>query len=142
MNKQQKIFNILAKAQEPRKVELSLVEDVARLVGVTAGDASMSLQRLRRAKELADKIFSLKDDLIPLIKEAESLPAQSHIAQVEGFLAETNLIKSKMNQVEKLGIDPSSIKYYDQLIKTANAIESAFKEVKDIDKELKREINR
>lgn len=138
----QRIFNILA-SQETRKVELGVAEDVSSLAGNGFGEASMALQRLRRAKELADKIFSLKDDLAPLLKEAQSIRAEAAMNEIEGFLSDVEKTKSKVNQSAKeLGIDSSSIKYYDQLVKNAASIESAYKQVQGIDKALNREINR
>jgi uncharacterized phage infection (PIP) family protein YhgE len=142
----QNILNKLHKftsAQKPIKVEFGVAEDVASLAGNGFGEAGVALQRLRRAKEVADKIFSLKDDLAPLIKEAQSIRAEAAMNEVEGFLADFDKLKSKISQAAKeLGIDPSSIKYYDQLAKNASSIESAYKQVQGVDKALSREINR
>lgn len=140
---QKRVFNLLASAQEPMKVEFGLSQDVDSLAGQGFGDASMALSKLRRAKQLADKIFSLKDDLAPLLKEAQSIRAEAAMNEIEGFLSDVEKIKSKVSAATKeLGVDSSQIKYYDQLIKNAMAIENGYKEVKGIDKDLNREINR
>ena len=142
----QNILNKLHKftsAQEPIKVEFGLSQDVNSLAGEKFGYASFALSQLRRAKQLADKIFSLKDDLAPLLKEAQSIRAEAAMNEIEGFLSDVEKIKSKVSAATKeLGVDSSQIKYYDQLIKNAMAIENGYKEVKGIDKDLNREINR
>jgi len=74
MNKQQKIFNILAKAQEPRKVELANLEQLKdAFLKRFKKHADTRDNVLARVRELASEVGNLEREAVALNNEIDKI---------------------------------------------------------------------
>lgn len=99
MNKQQKIFNILAKEQKPMKVELSLVSELITHV-------QESKERIKSLRSAEVKLFNIFDEAERLAKDLN--------AEYGFALSLENVIDKSISRVEEaakeIGLDLNSIK--------------------------------
>ena len=102
----QRIFNILA-SQEPRKVELSIIGDIQTLIGKWSAVRSKTTQTidqyeasLERAAALLKEVVASREFLMDMYVRGES----------------EILLGKIRSEAKNLGIDPSEIKEYKELI--------------------------
>ena len=104
---QKRVFNLLASAQEPMKVELSIIGDIQTLIGKWSAVRSKTNQSidqyedsLNRASSLLKEIVASRDFLMDMYVSGKS-----------------EILLGKIRSEEKiLGINPSEIKEYKELI--------------------------
>ena len=106
MNPIQRIFNILA-SQEPIKVELSIIGDIQKLIGKWSAVRSKTTQTidqyeasLERAASLLKEVVSSREFLMDMYVRGES----------------EILLGKIRSEAKSLGIDPTEIKEYKELI--------------------------
>ena len=104
---QKRVFNLLASAQEPIKVELSIIGDIQKLIGKWSAVRSKTTQTidqyeasLERASSLLKEVVSSREFLMDMYVRGES----------------EILLGKIRSEVKNLGIDPTEIKEYKELI--------------------------
>jgi hypothetical protein len=106
MNPIQRIFNILA-SQEPRKVELSIIGDIQKLIGKWSAVRSKTTQTIDQYEASLERAASL-------LKEVVSSREFLMDMYVRG--ASEILLGKIRSEAKSLGIDPTEIKEYKELI--------------------------
>ena len=123
MNKQQKIFNILAKEQKPMKVEFSLMSDANKLISLF--------------KSAENKVVGHIFEYGKAIYAAENL--YEEILKDEQFVNEYyDNVESTLNKFKKevkaIGLDESSIAELHELEMLLTSVGTLWKRLQDIPK--------
>jgi hypothetical protein len=102
----QRIFNILA-SQEPRKVELSIIGDIQTLIGKWSAVRSKTTQTIDQYEASLERAASLLKEVV----------ASREFLMDMYVRGESEILLGKIrSEAKNLGIDPSEIKEYKELI--------------------------
>ena len=104
---QKRVFNLLASAQEPIKVELSIIGDIQKLIGKWSAVRSKTTQTIDQYEASLERASSL-------LKEVVSSREFLMDMYVRG--ASEILLGKIRSEAKSLGIDPTEIKEYKELI--------------------------
>jgi hypothetical protein len=104
---QKRVFNLLASAQEPIKVELSIIGDIQKLIGKWSAVRSKTTQTIDQYEASLERASSL-------LKEVVSSREFLMDMYVRG--ASEILLGKIRSEAKNLGIDPTEIKEYKELI--------------------------
>ena len=111
MNKQQKIFNILAKEQKSMKVELGMVNEIRQELEQSAKISSDALTIVFDAERVFEKSLQSQKQIMAKIEKAlqaaKELGADSTIKDLEKYLGiskeNVKYIQSALNSLGKIG---------------------------------------
>ena len=110
MNKQQKIFNILAKAQEPRKVELSMLDDFTKKYNSTLDELNLLgnnvIDALEKAETAAKKFQDASkkwEDVYAMGTKLESMAKDLGIELESTDLNKIEIAKRSSKSEEAVG---------------------------------------
>jgi len=102
----QRIFIILA-SQEPRKVELSIIGDIQTLIGKWSAVRSKTTQTIDQYEASLERAASLLKEVV----------ASREFLMEMYVRGESEILLGKIrSEAKNLGIDPSEIKEYKELI--------------------------
>ena len=102
----QRIFNILA-SQEPRKVELSIIGDIQTLIGKWSAVRSKTTQTIDQYEASLERAASLLKEVVA---------SREFLMDMYVRGASEILLGKIRSEAKNLGIDPSEIKEYKELI--------------------------
>jgi len=124
------------------EVELNIGSQVANY----ADDISTirtKLQELITAESKVSRLFGIKEDAIQLTKELKSARAEQNEKYVSSWVKDVPKLLSEIEQsVRDLGIDPSSVKGYDEIQKAYTTISSAYKRIEGVGAKVEKELGR
>jgi hypothetical protein len=110
---QKRVFNLLASAQEPRKVELSIIGDLQKALN----------QNLNIRKKMDSQMNAAVSALYAYENIFEQI--QKDITYGEESIGTLETFKLRIkNEVEKLGLDSNEIQEYKEIDKAINATKS------------------
>ena len=110
---QKRVFNLLASAQEPRKVELSIIGDLQKALN----------QNLNIRKKMDSQMNAAVSALYAYENIFEQI--QKDITYGEESIGTLETFKLRIkNEVEKLGLDTNEIQEYKEIDKAINATKS------------------
>lgn len=131
------------------KVELTEQEvnlNVASQISNYADDireVQTKLQVLDVAESKVSRLFAIKEDASQLTKELKSARVESNEEYVSSWVDGVPQLLNKLEQsVKELGVDPSSVRGYDELKKAYTSISSKYKGVQGIGAKVERELGR
>lgn len=131
------------------KVELAEQEvnlNVASQISNYADDireVQTKLQVLDVAESKVSRLFAIKEDASQLTKELKSARVESNEEYVSSWVDGVPQLLNKLEQsVKELGVDPSSVRGYDELKKAYTSISSKYKGVQGIGAKVERELGR
>jgi len=131
------------------KVELAQHEvqlNVASQISNYADDirtVQSKLQVLEVAESKASRLFAIKEDASQLAKELKSVRAEQDEQYVSSWVDGVPQLLNKLEQsVKELGVDPSSVKGYDELKKAYASISSKYKSIEGVGAMVQRELDR
>jgi phosphoglycolate phosphatase-like HAD superfamily hydrolase len=125
-----------------QKVELSVASQIANYAD-DIRTVQIKLQVLDTAESKVSRLFALKEDAIQLTKELQSVRAEQDEEYVSSWVDGVPQLLNKLEQsVKELGIDPSSVKGYDELNKAYASISSTYKGIQGIGAKVQKELGR
>ena len=131
------------------KVELAEQEvnlNVASQISNYADDireVQTKLQVLDVAESKVSRLFAIKEDASQLTKELKSARVESNEEYVSSWVDGVPQLINKLEQsVKELGVDPSSVRGYDELKNAYTSISSKYKGVQGIGAKVERELGR
>ena len=131
------------------KVELAEQEvnlNVASQISNYADDireVQTKLQVLDVAESKVSRLFAIKEDASQLTKELKSARVESNEEYVSSWVDGVPQLLNKLEQsVKELGVDPSSVRGYDELKNAYTSISSKYKGVQGIGAKVERELGR
>ena len=131
------------------KVELAQHEvelNVASQVSNYADDirtVQSKLQVLETAESKASRLFAIKEDASQLQKELQSVRAEQDERYIRTWVEGVPQLLNELEQsVKELGIDPSSVKGYNELKRAYSSISSKYKSIEGVGAKVERELGR
>ena len=121
---QKRVFNLLASAQEPIKVELSIIGDIQKLIGKWSAVRSKTTQTIDQYEASLERASSL-------LKEVVSSREFLMDMYVRG--ASEILLGKIRSEAKNLGIDPTEIKEYKELIDIQKDADRVRSYINDLD---------
>ena len=121
---QKRVFNLLASAQEPIKVELSIIGDIQKLIGKWSAVRSKTTQTIDQYEASLERASSL-------LKEVVSSREFLMDMYVRG--ASEILLGKIRSEAKNLGIDPTEIKEYKELIDIQKDADRVSSYIDDLD---------
>jgi len=127
---------------EEQKVELSIASQISNYAD-DIRTVQTKLQVLEAAESKASRLFAIKEDAIQLTKELQSVRAEQDERYVSSWVDGVPQLLNELEQsVKELGIDPSSVKGYDELKKAYSSISSTYKSIEGVGAMVTRELGR
>ena len=127
---------------EEQKVELSIASQISNYAD-DIRTVQTKLQVLEAAESKASRLFAIKEDAIQLTKELQSVRAEQDERYVSSWVDGVPQLLNQLEQsVKELGIDPSSVKGYDELKKAYSSISSTYKSIEGVGAMVTRELGR
>ena len=125
-----------------QKVELSVASQISNYAA-DIRTVQTKLQVLEVAESKASRLFAIKEDAIQLTKELQSVRAEQDERYVSSWVDGVPQLLNELEQsVKELGIDPSSVKGYDELKKAYSSISSTYKSIEGVGAMVTRELGR
>jgi phosphoglycolate phosphatase-like HAD superfamily hydrolase len=125
-----------------QKVELSIASQISNYAD-DIRTVQTKLQVLEAAESKASRLFAIKEDAIQLTKELQSVRAEQDERYVSSWVDGVPQLLNELEQsVKELGIDPSSVKGYDELKKAYSSISSTYKSIEGVGAMVTRELGR
>ena len=127
---------------EQHEVELNVASQISNYAD-DIRTVQSKLQVLEAAESKASRLFAIKEDASQLQKELQSVRAEQDERYVATWVKDVPQLLNEIEQsVKELGVDPSSVKGYDELKRAYSSISSKYKSIEGVGAMVTRELGR